>query len=157
MAKKARLTPREDEVWRSYLRMHAQLLRHLNRQLQADSDLSLQDYEVLVHLSEAPDSRLRAFELGTALQWEKSRLSHHLSRMEKRGLVAREDCTTDARGAFVVLTPAGRGAIEANAPAHVAEVRSAFIDALTPEQLDTLGTIAATVLSRLDPGDACEG
>ncbi len=156
MAKKARLTPREDEVWRSYVRMHAQLLRHLNRQLQADSDLSLQDYEVLVHLSEAEAGRLRAFELGTALQWEKSRLSHHLSRMEKRGLVAREDCTTDARGAFVVITRAGRKAIELTAPAHVAEVRKVFLDALTPEQLDTLGTISDAVLARLDPGDACE-
>jgi len=156
VAKKARLTPREDEVWRSYVRMHAQLLRHLNRQLQADSDLSLQDYEVLVHLSEAEAGRLRAFELGTALQWEKSRLSHHLSRMEKRGLVAREDCTTDARGAFVVITRAGRTAIELTAPAHVAEVRKVFLDALTPEQLDTLGIISDAVLARLDPGDACE-
>jgi DNA-binding MarR family transcriptional regulator len=77
--------------------------------------------------------------------------------MEKRGLVAREDCSTDARGAFVVITAAGRAAIEANAPAHVAEVRRVFLDALTPAQLDTLGDIADAVLARLDPGDACEG
>jgi len=155
MAKTVWLTAREDHVWRTYLRMHAELLRHLNRQLQAESDLSAQDYEVLVHLSEAADGRLRAFELGVVVQWEKSRLSHHLSRMEKRGLIAREDCETDARGAYVVLSAAGRRAIEATAPGHVAEIRDVFLDALTPAQLDALGDIAEAVLARLDPGDVC--
>jgi DNA-binding MarR family transcriptional regulator len=136
--------------------MQAQLLRHLNRQLQRDSDLSLSDYEVLVHLSEAAAGRLRPFELGAALQWEKSRLSHHLTRMEKRGLVGREECTTDARGAFVVITAAGREAIDMTAPGHVAEIRKVLIDALTPAQLAALGEISDAVLARLDPGDACD-
>jgi DNA-binding MarR family transcriptional regulator len=150
------LDDREQRAWRGYVRLEAQLLRHLNRQLQADSDLSISDYDVLVHLSEAPGGRLRVFALGQALQWEKSRLSHHLGRMERRGLVAREECDTDGRGAEVVLTRAGRSSIRAAAPQHVAEVRRVFVDRLTPEQLDVLSEIAAVVLAGLDGSDVGE-
>jgi DNA-binding MarR family transcriptional regulator len=153
MARTRWLTTREQHAWRQFVRMHAQLARHLNRQLQRDSDLSASDYEVLVHLAEAPDERRRAFELGAALQWEKSRLSHHLTRMERRGLVVREECTTDARGAHIALTRAGRRALDDAAPAHVAEVRRVFLDALSPAQVDALGEIADAVLARLDADD----
>src|SRR3546814_15343138 len=92
-------------------------------------------------LSEAPEGRLRIFELGAQLEWEKSRLSHHLRRMEQRDLIVREECDTDRRGAFVILTPTGRVAIEGAAPKHVAEVRDAFIYALTPDQLEPIHPI----------------
>jgi DNA-binding MarR family transcriptional regulator len=105
---------------------------------------------VLVQLSEAPGGRLRAFELGGLTQWEKSRLSHHITRMADRGLVRRESCPTDNRGAFVVMTAAGRKAIEAAAPLHVEHVRRLFIDSLTPEQLDALAEISDAVLAGLD-------
>jgi DNA-binding MarR family transcriptional regulator len=129
--------------------MQALLAARLHRSLLRHTGLSLSDYEVLVHLSEAPEQRLRAFQLSAALQWEKSRLSHHLTRMEGRGLVARQGCTTDGRGAFVTLTPVGRAAIEAAAPTHVADVREAFVDVLTPEQLDAVAEISDAVLARL--------
>src|SRR3546814_8318710 len=116
--------------------MQAKLGARLRRAHQRDSGLSDSDYAVLVHVSEAPEGRLRIFELGAQLEWEKSRLSHHLRRMEQRDLIVREECDTDRRGAFVVLTPTGRVAIEGAAPKHVAEVRDAFIDALTPDQLE---------------------
>jgi len=132
--------------------MHAQLSGRLRRSLQRDAGLSDADYGVLAELSEAPDERLRAFQLGRRLQWEKSRLSHHLRRMEGRGLVARQGCDTDRRGAEVVLTATGRAAIEGAAPKHVAEVRASFVDALTQEQLEQLGAIAAAVLAN----QACE-
>src|SRR5690606_35907892 len=93
---------------------------------------------------------MRVFELGDELQWETSRLSHHLTRMERRGLVRREKCPTDQRGAYIVLTDAGRDAIVAAAPRHVEDVRRYFIDAMTPEQLDELATIAERVLEALD-------
>jgi DNA-binding MarR family transcriptional regulator len=140
------LNEREDRAWRAFTRMQALLSARLHRNLLRETGLSLSDYEVLVHLSEASEGRLRSFQLGNALQWEKSRLSHHLTRMEGRGLVARRECSTDGRGAFIVLTPAGRAAIEAAAPTHVADVRDAFIDVLTPEQLDVLVDIANAVL-----------
>jgi DNA-binding MarR family transcriptional regulator len=140
----------EQRAWRSYLQMHGQLLARLNRQLQADSGLSLADYEVLVQLTEVPDGRLRPFELQRGLQWEQSRLSHQLTRMQRRGLVSREGCTHDGRGAFIVLTDAGRRAIEAAAPGHVDAVRRLFLDGLTRDQITMLGRLSTQVLNRLD-------
>ncbi|MGH3701615.1 MAG: MarR family winged helix-turn-helix transcriptional regulator [Pseudonocardiaceae bacterium] len=140
----------EQHAWRSYLQMHGQLLARLNRQLQADSGLSLADYEVLVHLTEVPDGRLRPFELQRGLQWEQSRLSHQLTRMQRRGLVSREGCTDDGRGAFIVLTEAGRRAIEAAALGHVDTVRRLFFDGLTRDQITMLGRLFTQMLARLD-------
>jgi DNA-binding MarR family transcriptional regulator len=150
------LTRDEQSAWRAWLDMHHQLESHLGRALAAGSDLSMADFGVLVVLTDVPDGRTRAYELGRALQWEKSRLSHHLTRMEKRGLIRRESCPSDARGAYVVVTDAGRTAIEAAAPAHVAEVRRLVFDALTPEQVAAMRTIAELVLSRLDPDAGCD-
>lgn len=146
------LDDREQRAWRGLLAMHAQLTLELGRQLQRDTDLSIAEYGVLVHLSEAPDRELRAFELGDALQWEKSRLSHQLTRMERRGLVERRACPTDARGAHIAITPAGQQAIEQAAPAHVAEIRRLFIDVLRDEQLDQLVAITDAVLAALATG-----
>lgn len=129
--------------------MHEELAAHLNRQLQETSELSLPDFAVLVCLTEAPDGRLRAFELGRTLAWEKSRLSHHLSRMERRGLVARQHCPSDRRGAFLVATERGRAAITAAAPGHARAVRRVMFDALSPAQVRTLAAISSTVLGRL--------
>src|ERR1700742_3948258 len=114
------LSDDEQRVWRTYLRMSSLLPAALNRQLQQDCGLTLPEYEVLVQLSEAPQGRLRPFQVCEALNWEQSRLSHQLTRMERRGLVARRECEADGRGAFVELTAAGGAAIGAAAPRHVA-------------------------------------
>ena len=151
------LDDREQRVWRSWVQAAHQLEAHLARRMQADGDLSMSDYQVLVSLSEAPEQRLRAYALGRALQWEKSRLSHHLTRMERRGLVSREDCGTDRRGAYVVLTDGGRAALVTAAPPHVEAVRSAVFDRLTPEQVDRLGEVCDELLAGLDPDAACVG
>jgi DNA-binding MarR family transcriptional regulator len=144
------LDAREQRAWRAYLAMNARLTARLHRQMQADSGLSLADFEVLVCLTDHADARVRIVELARFLQWEKSRLSHHLTRMQRRGLVSREGCPEDARGAFVVLTAEGRQAIERAAPRHVDTVREVFLDRITDEQLDTLRTIAEQVLPGLD-------
>jgi DNA-binding MarR family transcriptional regulator len=140
----------DDELgaWRSFTDMHHLLERHLVRNLQREFGLSDSDFEILVNLSEAPDGRLRAFELGKITQWEKSRMSHHLSRMEKRGLVRRE--TSDARYPDVVLTEAGRAAIEKSAPANAARVRELFIDVVGPERLRVLRQASDDVIATLD-------
>jgi DNA-binding MarR family transcriptional regulator len=140
----------QQQAWRGYLRMQSQLSARLNRQLQADSDLSLADFDVLVALTDQPEDRLRVSELARALQWEKSRLSHHVGRMERRGLVLRAECADDGRGAFVALTPEGRRAIEAAAPPHVETVRRLVFDELTPGQVATMDAIARQVLARLE-------
>jgi DNA-binding MarR family transcriptional regulator len=144
------LTKREQRAWRAFVALARQLNGRVARDLQRETGLSGADYEVLVNLSEAPGGRLRAFELGVATQWEKSRLSHHITRMVERGLVARESCLTDNRGAFVVLAAPGRKAIEAAAPLHVEHVRRWFVDSLTPEQLDALAEISDAILATLD-------
>ena len=143
------LTEEEQRAWRGLLRMTSQLNARMNRQLQDEYGISLADYEVLVVLSEAPGARLRVFEVTDALTWEQSRVSHQLARMQRRGLIAREGCATDARGAFAVLTEAGRAAIERAAPAHVETVRSLVFDGLSPGQLTALTELTTRVLDRL--------
>jgi DNA-binding MarR family transcriptional regulator len=140
----------EARAWRGYTRMRVELEAALSRALSQHSGLSHADYAVLVELSEAEGGRLRAFQLGRALRWEKSRLSHHLKRMEARGLVCREDCAEDARGSEVVLTEEGRATIEAAAPAHVEDVRRLMLDHLTPQQLESLAAAAEAVLAGLE-------
>jgi len=143
------LTEEEQRAWRGLLRMTSQLNARMNRQLLQDYGVSLADYDVLVVLSEAPEGRLRVFEVADALAWEQSRVSHQLARMQRRGLVAREGCASDARGAFAVLTEAGRAAIERAAPAHVETVRQLVFDGLTHDQLAALTEITTRVLDRL--------
>ena len=140
----------QQRAWRTWLDAHARLSARLNRELQAASGLSLSDYDVLVHLTDVPDGRLRAFELGEGLQWEKSRVSRQVARMAERGLVSREECAEDGRGAYVVLTTAGRKAIEAAAPGHVELVRRLLFDDLSPDQVRVLEAVAGGVLRRLD-------
>lgn len=144
------LSEPEQRAWRGLLEMMSALQSRLNRELQAESGLSLADYDVLVPLSEAPGGRLRVFELGRRLGWEQSRLSHHLTRMQRRSLVGREECSDDRRGAFVVLTASGRQAVVRAAPGHVRAVRDLVFDGLTAEQVSVLESISRQVLLRLD-------
>src|SRR5215213_9422443 len=123
MGQRLWLTGEEDRAWRAYRRMKVLLDAQLARDLVDGSGLSEPDYDVLSNLSEIEGERWRITELAARMQWSKSRLSHHLDRMEQRGLVRREECGTDGRGAFVVLTAGGRRAIEQAAPGHVASVR----------------------------------
>jgi DNA-binding MarR family transcriptional regulator len=147
------LSEPEQRAWRGLLQMTTRLEAQLNRELQEASGLSLADYDVLVPLSEAPQGRLRVFEVASALGWERSRLSHHLTRMQRRGLITREDCDADRRGAFVVLADAGRSAIEQAAPAHVKTVRRLVFDGLSGEQVVSLQAFTESVLRRLDTSE----
>ncbi len=148
------LDEREERAWRALQFMQMRLTAELAHQLATESGLSYQDYLVLVALTDRPDGRMRLFELARDLGWEKSRLSHHVARMIARGLVRRERCETDQRGAFVVVTNQGRKAIEAAAPGHVEAVRRHFIDLLTPRELKTLSAVAGRVLNELADGSA---
>jgi DNA-binding MarR family transcriptional regulator len=122
----------------------------LGRQLQTESNMSTADFAVLVELTDVPEGRQRFLDLAQSLEWEKSRMSHHIARMAKRGLVAREECAEDGRGAFVVITDAGREAIEAAAPLHVEAVRALFLDHVTPAELRVLADISDRVVGKLD-------
>jgi DNA-binding MarR family transcriptional regulator len=142
----------QQRAWRGFLDLHARLAAKLNRDLQQTAGLTLSDYDVLVHLTDVPDGRLRAFELGDGLQWDKSRVSKQVARLAARGLVAKEECEADRRGAYVVLTPVGRRAIEAAAPAHVELVHRLVFDTLTAGQVREWAAISAAILQRIERG-----
>lgn len=144
------LTPEEQRAWRGFVRLHERLGGRLGRLLQSESNVSPADFAVLVHLTDTPEGRQRYQDLARALEWEKSRMSHHIARMAGRGMVVREDCLEDARGAFVVITDVGRAAVEAAAPRHVEAVRELFMDHVTPAELRVLAEISERVIGKLD-------
>ncbi|MGI9018784.1 MAG: MarR family winged helix-turn-helix transcriptional regulator [Euzebya sp.] len=140
----------EQQAWRGYRRMITLLEARIARDLTQQSGLSMPDYEVLSNLSEAEDHRQRLSGLAGRMLWSQSRMSHHISRMEKRGLVAREQVPDDGRGAWLVLTECGMQALVEAAPGHVASVRRHLIDLLDDRQIKTLAQITFTVVEHLD-------
>jgi len=132
------LDPLEVRAWRGLIETTALLRRRSDQLLLADSGLSGSDYPVLVTLHELGDQTIRSTELADRISWEQSRLSHHLSRMEKRGLVGRRRHEADNRGSEVFLTDEGRAVFLAAARAHSGAVRTLFADALTVPQLEAL-------------------
>jgi len=143
------LDAEEARAWRGWLSMADRLHSQLASDLLADSGLSYADYQILVHLSESPEGMVRMSDLADRLDWSKSRVSHQVSRMQARGLVRREECPSDARGAFAVLTEAGMNQIRSAAPGHVGSVRRHFVDLLGRDDLSTLASIAQRVLEHL--------
>ena len=150
------LTPDEQSAWRGYRRMRALLDLQLARDLMRDSGLSEADYDVLSTLGETDGHRMRLTELAAGMLWSKSRLSHHIGRMEQRGLVGREPCDDDGRGSMVVLTASGRKAIDAAAPRHVESVRRHFVDLIEPAELAALDALSHRVLANLRSPDRSE-
>ncbi|MFG2358705.1 MarR family winged helix-turn-helix transcriptional regulator [Streptomyces sp. NPDC048521] len=133
--------------------MHDVLVHRTGRSLQKEFGLSGADYTVLAELTRVPEGQLRMIELARTLGWEKSRLSHHLARMAKRGLVERTECADDRRGAYVAVTWEGREAITAAAPRHVDDVRELFLDHLTPGQITLLAEISDLIIEKIDTDD----
>ena len=144
------LTETERTAWASYQRMRVQLAGRIHRELARATGLSEADYEILSALTEAEQESVRVLALRCGLEWEKSRLSHQLRRMEERGLVTREECVEDNRGAVVRVTEAGRKAAAEARQHYEQAVRRYVTDVLTPEQLAALEDIAETVLSQFE-------
>ncbi|OKH96715.1 MarR family transcriptional regulator [Streptomyces uncialis] len=144
----------EQRVWQAYLSATTLLDDHLDRQLQRDAGMPHVYYGFLVQLSEAPRRRLRMTEMARAAKITRSRLSHAIARLERNGWVTREDCPSDRRGQFAVLTDQGYEVLRRTAPGHVEAVRQALFDRLTPAQQKTLGEIMEIVAEGLQPLDA---
>jgi DNA-binding MarR family transcriptional regulator len=142
------LTTGEATTWAFIQRLSELAHAVVEQEVRASADLTGAEFDVLRLLLEA-DGALRQSELAAGLGWDKSRLSHQLTRMERRGLIERQDCPDDARGAFVVLSEAGREAIERAAPAHVETVRRLVFDGLDAEQVEALADITEGVLDRI--------
>jgi DNA-binding MarR family transcriptional regulator len=149
VARPKRLTEDQRLLWKAYRDLFQGLSSALQAQLNRDSALSGSEYAVLVALSHTPGGVLRARELIAELGWDRSRLSHLIKRMEKRGLVGREECSDDARGAMVRLTDAGRAAVEDAVPEHSEAVRRYFFNPLSKDELETLAVVFDRLLDSL--------
>jgi DNA-binding MarR family transcriptional regulator len=143
------LSDDEQRAWRAYLAGSHLLNERLGRELQSEHGLTQNDYEILVQLSESPERRMRMTDLAERCLLSKSRLSHQVTRMENAGLVARETCPSDRRGAFAVLTAEGMRRLEEAAPRHVEGVREHFVDRLSADELSRLGDAFARVAEHL--------
>lgn len=143
-------TPSELAAWRGFVETSERVRSVIGSRLQSDSGLSSGDYAVLLNLSEAPENRVRSSELAARVGWERSRLSHHLGRMEQRSLVRRDDCATDNRGAEVVLTPDGSAAFRRAGAPHLHAIQELFVSALTEDQLEALAGISRALSAHLD-------
>ncbi|WP_159941222.1 MULTISPECIES: MarR family winged helix-turn-helix transcriptional regulator [unclassified Nocardiopsis] len=148
MDKAVWLDPGEQRVWRDFLRMNARIYDELEKDLRARTGLSLIEYGILVHLSEAHEQRMRMRVLADTVIVSKSRLSHQVARLERDGYVRREHCADDRRGLWAVLTEKGSLLLDQAAPGHAARVRSLLFDRLTAEQVAQLSAI----MGALDPG-----
>ncbi|SDD72751.1 transcriptional regulator, MarR family [Sanguibacter gelidistatuariae] len=133
------LSDEQQVSWRAFLEGASRLSEALNRDLEGDSGLSLNEYEVLVRLSENSSWTMRMSHLADSLAHSRSRVTHTVRRLEERGLVNRESCVIDGRGINAVLTDAGYAVLSDAAPKHVRSVRRHLVDVLTAEQLAVLG------------------
>ena len=143
------LDEQEQRMWRGFQGMWRNLDRAVERDLLEGAALSAADFAVLVPLSEAPDRRLRARDLGRCLDWDRSRLSHQIRRMEQRELLTRSSCPTDARGTFIKLSAHGWEMLQQAAPGHVQAVRANFFDVLTDADVVALDDVSRRVNDRI--------
>ncbi len=148
------LTAEEQASWRAWIAASTLLPERLSRDLVDEAGMSLADYELLMYLSEAPGRRLRMSDLAAATLSSRSRLSHQVDRLADSGLVMREPCSDDRRGAFAVLTDAGWDTVVETAPLHVESVRRRLVDVLTPAEFAELGRLCSVIAERLRDADA---
>ena len=151
------LSEDEQRSWRAWLSASLLLNDRLSRELQAQHGITIADYEILVRLSEAGDERrMRMSDLADSTLSSRSRLSHQIDRMEKAGLVVREPCEDDRRGANAVLTEKGWDLLVQAAPRHVDGVREHLVDLLTDAQFTALGSACAVVAEHLQSPDCTQ-
>jgi DNA-binding MarR family transcriptional regulator len=148
------ISPAELAVWRTLLRVQIQVSRRLQTDLLAEHDLALGSYEVLLHLAEAPDGRLRMNDLADRVLLSRSGLTRLVDRLQREGLVERASCASDARGLYAVLTPAGRERVAAATPTHQQGVREHVLSRLTPEEQRNLAAILEKLSDSQPPPDS---
>jgi DNA-binding MarR family transcriptional regulator len=151
------LSERELHAWRGMLRVHAWLTKALDGELEAAHGLSLSSYEVLMYLDRADDQRMRMCDLAESVILSRSGLTRLVDRLERDGLLCRESCPSDARGAYAKLTPAGAAKIGEARPTHLAGVRSLFLDRLSANQQEHLHELWARIVPNAtdSSGPAC--
>ncbi|WP_232240623.1 MarR family winged helix-turn-helix transcriptional regulator [Kutzneria sp. 744] len=147
-----RRRPTGDElrIWRNFIETAERLRTRMARRMQRESILSPADYQVLLALHEADGQRLRSSVLAEVCDWERSRLSHHLRRMESKDLVTREGNAKDLRAAEIVLTETGAAELRRGAAPHLQAISELFVDALTADELASVETLTAALRRHLD-------
>jgi DNA-binding MarR family transcriptional regulator len=148
----------ELRAWRGLLRVHASLSKALDAELDREHGLPLTSYEVLVYLADAEGQKMRMCDLASSVLLSRSGLTRLVDRLERDGLLVRESCASDARGAFAKLTAAGHEKLAAARATHLAGVRTLFLSHLGAEELDVLGSVWDRVLpgaARAAP-DTCD-
>ncbi|SER82699.1 DNA-binding transcriptional regulator, MarR family [Propionibacterium cyclohexanicum] len=143
------LSAEQQRIWRTYLSAVARINDHLNEALRS-FHLDLNEYEILVALSEAPDHAVRMSELASTVHQSRSRLTHTAARMEKQGLLERCRANKDRRGVLAQLTDRGMELLVEAAPTHVRSVREALVDVMDPQDYRALGRAMAAVLAVRD-------
>ena len=143
----SRLDSRELRAWRGLLRVHAALSKALDAQLEAEHGIPLTSYEVLMYLSDAEGGRMRMNELADSVLLSRSGLTRLVDRLEREGYLERCSCAHDARGAFAVLTPAGREKVELARATHLDGVRELFLSHFSEDELNVLGDAMDRVLN----------
>lgn len=136
----------EARAWDAYVRMTHAVMADIGRAVNEHTVLSVADHDVLCALACAPEDSMRLSALAGTMQWELSRLSHQLRRMERRGLVHRHTCVDDGRGVAYALTETGRRAISDAGPVHDLAVRRHMLAALSPAELDQMARLAEKIL-----------
>jgi DNA-binding MarR family transcriptional regulator len=147
----------EMRTWLAWVQSSLLLRDRLEAELVANHDLSLPEYEVLAFVSQAPAGRLRMTELAATTIVSRSRLTHLVDRLVRRGFLVRQQCPSDRRGWFAVLTPAGRRLLRKAARTHVRGVRQYLIDVLTPDEVAALGPVLERVVGAIGSDQSCDG
>ena len=143
------MSVRQYRAWRAFHKLRGQLLPHLAKNITENTGLTPSEFFLLITLIDSPMATLHSYEIAEKLDWEKSRVSHQITRMEERGLVIRSACPSDARSCLVELTPSGRKYLKKALPNHFEDVKHCFADLLTAAQLDTLIEISSIVTKHL--------
>jgi DNA-binding MarR family transcriptional regulator len=151
------LDPARMAAWRAFIAAATRSTAHLAQELLEETGMSLSSYEVLVHLSEAPERSLRMQELAGHVLLSQSGLTRLVDRLESEGLVQRRRCSSDGRGTFAVLTDAGLASLERAYPTHLRGVRSVFADLLSDEEAAQLAAVLERVVDATRPAPQCDG
>jgi DNA-binding MarR family transcriptional regulator len=145
------LNDEEMRIWRAFLASSSGVTSKIDAKLKTTCGISLDDYEVLVHLSEADEQRVRMSNLSDLLLHSRSRLSQRVDRLVGRGFVDREKDENDARGTWAVITTEGLEALKAAAPHHLSDVRSELFAHLAPDELPGLVEILERIAQSSRP------
>jgi DNA-binding MarR family transcriptional regulator len=145
------------EVWGRLLRGHAGVARELSASLQAEHGLTINDYEALLLLSNTEGNALRRIDLAARLVLTASGVTRLLDGLERAGWVAKQDCETDARVTYAVLTDSGHAKLDQAACSHVAHIRTLLEERYTCAELETLTELLSRLPGAAEPGSCTPG